>query len=708
MAVYILSIAMRFKSAILYFVNRSLKQMCYKTIAQKLIYGLLYISIYASLSFAGNPFIWKDGNADPTIRVFNNTAYLYPSHDSSEYVTTWLENDFKNYSSTDLVHWTDNGVMFSENDITWAKKTHQCWAPDMHYYNGYYYFYFCINRASNSTMSVGVARSTSPSSGFTDYLGTSLVSNIDPSCYSENDSTKYFTWGQPGGLSYGSGCFGHAMLNPDMKSFKATPVGLCITGAPSVTEACFIFKRNNLYYLIYGTTSNGVINYGTSTVLGGSYTYKGNVITGYKYCLGTGHGSVFQLNGQWYLASHMCIYSNAYYRKTGIWYLHFKDDGTIEPISQPGTFGVGRYEAFDTLQAENYYNMQGVIQKQCSEGGYMLTGIHDNAWVAFPKTNFLNVTSGIIFNARVASTNSGSIEIRKGSPTGILLGTCAVTGTGGLGTWQTVTATLTQAPGLYESDLYFVFKSSVSGDTAALCNCNWFRFTTSATLPRNAYNEFQAENYDTALTVTTSTTGVITGSGSISGLNNGDYLVYKNVYFGTTGPEAIDVRYRSGLTKAITKTLEFRVDSRTGPLLGIVSITDTTNTWRAKFSAMSPAITGLHDLYVNVVATSTATNSMDIDMFRFIEAPPASGIATSRKNSVMQSVARRSQQMYVYSPAGGTSGIVRLTAQAVCTGVYSAAGRKMPVEVSGSGSVVNLSKLPAGIYIIKYIRMQKQ
>jgi hypothetical protein len=263
-------------------------------------------------------------------------------------------------------------------------------------------------------------------------------------------------------------------------------------------------------------------------------------------------------------------------------------------------------------------------------------------------------------------------------------------------------------PGMYESDLYFVFRSAVTGDTSALLNCNWFRFTTSATLPHNAYTEFQAENYDTALTVTTSTTGVITGSGCISGLNNGDYLVYKNVYFGTTGPEAIDVRYRSGLTKAITKTLEFRVDSRTGPLLGIVSITDTTNTWRAKFTAMSPAITGLHDLYVNVVGTSTATNIMDIDMFRFIEAPSATGIVAPQKSGVMQSVVRQAQQMYVHSPAGGTSGIVRLAAHAVCSGVYSVAGRKMPIEVSGNGSVVNLSKLPAGVYIIRYISMQKQ
>ena len=686
--------------------EESSKQMNYRTIVQKMMYGLLCIVVFASVCFAGNPFVWKDGNADPTIRVFNNTAYLYPSHDSSEYVTTWLENDFKNYSSTDLVHWTDNGVILSETDVSWANKAHKCWAPDIHYYKGYYYFYYCIQKASNTTMSIGVARSTSPTSGFTDYLGTSLVSNIDPSCYSENDTTKYFTWGQPDGLSYGTGCFGHAQLNPNMTSFVSAAVGLCITGAASVTEACFIFKRNNIYYLMYGTTSDGVNRYGTSSTLGGSYTYRGNLISGYKYCRGTGHGSVFELNGQWYIASHMCIYGNAYFRKTGIWYLHFNDDGTIDSINTPGTFGVGRYEAFDTLQAENYFNMQGVTQKQCSEGKFMITDIHAGDWVEFPHTNFLNISSGITFNARVASTKNGFIEIRKGSTTGTLLGTCAVTNTGGLTTWQTASTTLTQAPGDYESNLYFVFRSATAGDTGALFNCNWFRFTAASTLPRNAYAEIQAENFDTAVTVTKSSTGVITGSGSITGLSNGDYLLYKNVYFGN-GAEAVDIRYKSGLTKAITKTLDFRVDSPTGPQLGTVSITDTTSIWRAKFTAMSSSITGLHDLYVNVSGTSSATSLMDIDMFRFIEAPVSTGVIAPQKTTAMRSMApAASQQMFVHSP-GSNAAIVRLQANTVCSGVYSVAGKKMPVEVSGKGAVVNVSRLPAGVYIIKYMSTVK-
>jgi arabinoxylan arabinofuranohydrolase len=664
-------------------------------------YVAVIMCVLSSLCFGGNPIVWWDGNADPTIRIFNGTAYLYPSHDSSEFVNDWLMNDFKCYSSTDLVHWTDKGVILSESAVTWDDDSHHCWAPDMHYYKGYYYFYYCIRRASNTTMSVGVARSPSPSSGFSDYLGTALVSNIDPSCYSENDTTKYFTWGQPGGMSYGTGCFGHAQLNPDMKSFVSTPVGLCITGGSNVTEASFIFKRNSIYYLLYGTTSNGVIRYGTSATLAGPYTFKSGVISGYKYCQGTGHGSVFQLNGQWYVASHMCIYNNTYYRKTGIWYLHFKDNGNIDSITTPGTWGVGRYKAFDTLQAENYFNMQGVTQQECSEGGFAVSSIHVGDWLEFPKTNFLNCQNGLTAYARVASTHGGTIEIRKGGSAGTLLGTLTVGSTGSLTTWQTVSAALTTAPGNYESDLYFVFNGT-SGDTNQLFNCNWFRFTTSDQQPKNAFDEIQAENYDSAATVTTSTTGVITGSGSITAIDSGDFALYKNVYFGN-GAEAVDIRYRSS-SKAAKRNIEFRVDSRNGASLGTVSITDTTNTWRAILRSISSSVTGLHGLYVNFTGTAGATSMYDIDMFRFIEAPQAVAVREPQHHATIRCNEGSGQGFIVPMLEGSQHGIVRMHGNAVCIGVFSLSGKRMDVVARDKGKVVDMSRLPMGVYLLKITR----
>ncbi|MGW4968147.1 carbohydrate-binding protein [Nonomuraea sp. NPDC004186] len=78
------------------------------------------------------------------------------------------------------------------------------------------------------------------------------------------------------------------------------------------------------------------------------------------------------------------------------------------------------------------------------------------------------------FTARVASgTSGGRIELRLGSVTGTLVGTCAVTGTGGWQTWTSVTCPVSGATGT--RDLYLRF----AGDSGYLLNLNWRQVTPS-------------------------------------------------------------------------------------------------------------------------------------------------------------------------------------------------------------------------------------
>lgn len=46
--------------------------------------------------------------------------------------------DWHAFSSTDLVHWTDHGIIFQLSDLTWANS--HAWAPDCIQRNGKYYF----------------------------------------------------------------------------------------------------------------------------------------------------------------------------------------------------------------------------------------------------------------------------------------------------------------------------------------------------------------------------------------------------------------------------------------------------------------------------------------------------------------------------------------------------------------------------------------
>ena len=62
--------------------------------------------------------------------------------------------DWHVFSTSDMVHWKDHGVIFSLKDITWADK--HAWAPDCIERNGKYYFYFPADDQ------IGVVIGTSP------------------------------------------------------------------------------------------------------------------------------------------------------------------------------------------------------------------------------------------------------------------------------------------------------------------------------------------------------------------------------------------------------------------------------------------------------------------------------------------------------------------------------------------------------------------
>ena len=75
------------------------------------------------------------------------------------------------------------------------------------------------------------------------------------------------------------------------------------------------------------------------------------------------------------------------------------------------------------------------------------------------------------FEASVASnTQGGKIEIRVGSVTGTLLGTCLVKPTGGETSWTVRTCKMKKMKGLH--DIYFVFK----GGEGELFNFDWWSF----------------------------------------------------------------------------------------------------------------------------------------------------------------------------------------------------------------------------------------
>ncbi|MDI1465360.1 AbfB domain-containing protein [Catellatospora sp. KI3] len=284
---------------------------------------------------AANPIVTRFA-ADPSAHVFNNRMYIYATDDESNSGTYWDSNAWRAYSSSDLTTWTDHGAPFSVTGFSWA--TQYAWAPSAAQRNGYYYLYLPVDRTK-----IGVARSTSPTGGFTDPRGNPLIERgrdantgdepIDPAAFVDDDGQAYLYFG-------GARAPKVVRLNADMISTSGAVQSITITGGTGFAEAGFMHKRNGLYYYSYSTGWPGQIAYATASSPLGPFTYRGVILDAVN--VNTNHHSITSYNGQWYIAYHRSARTGGgnYKRSLAMDYLTYNADGTIVRVTQTSS-GVG-------------------------------------------------------------------------------------------------------------------------------------------------------------------------------------------------------------------------------------------------------------------------------------------------------------------------------------------------------------------------------
>ena len=118
----------------------------------------------------------------------------------------------------------------------------------------------------------------------------------------------------------------------------------------------------------------------------------------------------------------------------------------------------------------------------------------------------------------------------------------------------------------------------------------------SAPSGRSAFSTIQAESLNAER-------GVTKISGGVTSLDKGDYIKYDDVNFGSG---ASSVSMRVAVPRSVAgRTIEVRVDSATGPIIGRVTTRATDGT--GDYDPMGTAITktsGTHDLYLTFGSTS--------------------------------------------------------------------------------------------------------
>lgn len=318
---------------------------------KKLICGFLLLSAasaFADVAYnapgALNPFI-PGYFADPTIKKFGDTYYVYATTDGSGagFGPAQL------WQSKDLVNWT---LM----PMNWP-DSHWIWAPDVlhNQTDDKYYYVYC------QPCQIHVGVSETPRGPWQNILGESeavlvpdrFVTNaitLDGQTFVDDDGSIYMYWGT-WGIYDGFGC-GAGKLTPDMKSFTETRL-IPNTEATDFFEAPFVFKKDGTYYFMYSSGSchdhTYRVQYATSDKPLGPYTYQGCILEtnddGTVH--GPGHHSLLQEGDDWYIVYHRHDnpHSNrGFHRQVCIDKMEFTPDGKIKKVvpTHKGVKGLGK------------------------------------------------------------------------------------------------------------------------------------------------------------------------------------------------------------------------------------------------------------------------------------------------------------------------------------------------------------------------------
>ena len=433
---------------------------------------------------ADNPIIQTNYTADPAPMLYDGTVYLYTSHDEDKTVRNFFTmNDWKCYSSKDMVNWTDRGTIFSYKGFSWSRG--DAWAGQCIPRNGKFYYYVPVNM-KNGGNAIGVAVADSPTGPFKDAIGAPLLIGygyIDPTVYIDDDGQAYLYWGNPN--------LWHVKLNEDMISYdqklgivkedlKDANFGYRAKKIDNRTaayeEGPWFFKRNAKYYMLY--PAGGVpehLAYSTSNGPTGPWVYGDTIMHVIKnHGAFTNHPGYIEFKGKSYVFYHDggLPGGGGFKRSVCIEPFNFNADGSI-PLITPTSKGVvesaANVDPFQRTEAETIAWSEGLKTAQDQQTGVYVTEISNGDYIKVRSVDFGKGAKTFLASV-AAKTSTGTIKIRIDSKDGKLLGTLPVKATGDDLSWKTQSCKVNAVKGVH--DIFFVFK----GGDGNLFNFDWWKF----------------------------------------------------------------------------------------------------------------------------------------------------------------------------------------------------------------------------------------
>lgn len=469
----------------------------------------------------GEPYVFEDPEHPGKERI-----YIYGSHDTSK--TSYCGPDLTVWSAPveDLTDWRCDGVIFEYSSGT---KKDTMYAPDVAVVNesdGSKTYYLYPNDQTTKRNSM-VCKSKSPIGPFepinlnsdTDPSSTGVM-GFDPAVFVDDDGRVYGYWG-----------FHKAsMAELDPATMATVKPGTSIIDDAFLDyedddqirffEASSMRKINDKYIFIYSRkTQDGEFGLGKSTATLaylysdnplGPWTYGGTIIdargrntdsegnTFAALAATNTHGSLAQVNGQWYIFYHRSINNDGGYSRQGMAEpvdITFTEDGkvkiseaevTSEGMEMNGLDPFKLYSAGISCYTTGGSYIQATWDK--NDIGGAVSNNKNGAIVGYKYFNFTNFCEGKkdCLNLRINYTgtgNDGIIKVRLDSPytDGKDLGTISVEKSDSQ--IAPVTKILSIDPEKIEPGkhaLYFLFETS---SESSLCSLNSFQFSTEPIPP---------------------------------------------------------------------------------------------------------------------------------------------------------------------------------------------------------------------------------
>ncbi len=460
---------------------------------------LLLCALCTALNgFAQNPFVQTWFTSDPAPMVHNGTMYVYTGHDEDGADFFWMQ-EWRVYSTTDMVNWTDHGSPLALESFSWADD--RAWAAQTIERNGKFYWYVCAHSKISNGMAIGVAVSDSPTGPFRDAIGKPLYENgswdhIDPTVMIDDDGQAWLMWGNP--RVY------YLKLRNDMISYEGELGMLPMTeeafGSPSMRErekgkqykdsyvegpwirkvdaTKYNVPNDKRYQLLYA--AGGVpehISYSTAPSPTGPWTYAGIIMPLGGTNSFTNHCGVADYKGHSYFFYHTgkLPHGGGFGRSVAVEEFQYNADGSFPTIlpTDEGVKPIGTLNPYTRVEAETMAFSRGVKTEQNNQVGVYVSDIHNGDYIKLQAVDFSSATPET-FTARVASgRRGGTIEVRLDSVKGQLLAQLDVPATGGWEAWKTLSVEIQNASFDTPRDLYFVFKGRKG---PKLFNFDWWGF----------------------------------------------------------------------------------------------------------------------------------------------------------------------------------------------------------------------------------------